>query len=136
MPKAVRFDEYGDVDVLRVVDVEHPVPRPGQVLIRVRAAGINPGEAAIRRGSCTIGGRRRSRPGTGATWPVSSWSSGPAVATWPSVTRCSGSVYDRASLPSWWWSMPVTWSPSCGCPGTWPGRCSSPAPPRGPPCMR
>jgi NADPH:quinone reductase-like Zn-dependent oxidoreductase len=50
MPRAVRFDRYGDVDVLNVVDVERPVPEPGEVLVRVRAAGINPGEASIRKG--------------------------------------------------------------------------------------
>ncbi len=49
--KAVRFNEYGDVDVLNVVDVPRPVPGPGQVLVRVRAAGINPGEAKIRSGA-------------------------------------------------------------------------------------
>jgi NADPH:quinone reductase-like Zn-dependent oxidoreductase len=48
--KAVRFDEYGDVDVLKVVDVPKPAPGPGQVLVRVKAAGINPGEAKIRDG--------------------------------------------------------------------------------------
>jgi NADPH:quinone reductase-like Zn-dependent oxidoreductase len=50
MPLAVRFDEYGDVDVLNVVEVSRPVPGPGQALIRVIAAGINPGEASIRKG--------------------------------------------------------------------------------------
>jgi NADPH:quinone reductase-like Zn-dependent oxidoreductase len=50
MPKAVRFDEYGDVNVLRVVEVARPVPGPGQVLVKVRAAAVNPGETAIRRG--------------------------------------------------------------------------------------
>ncbi|MFG2197000.1 NADP-dependent oxidoreductase [Streptomyces sp. NPDC048639] len=50
MPRAVRFDEYGGVDVLRVEEVERPSPGPGQVLVEVRAAGINPGEAAIREG--------------------------------------------------------------------------------------
>jgi len=48
--KAVRFDEYGGLDVLKVVDVPKPEPRPGQVLIQVKAAGINPGEAKIRAG--------------------------------------------------------------------------------------
>jgi NADPH:quinone reductase-like Zn-dependent oxidoreductase len=48
--KAVRFDEYGGIDVLKVVDVPRPVPRAGQVLVRVKAAGINPGEAKIRVG--------------------------------------------------------------------------------------
>jgi NADPH:quinone reductase-like Zn-dependent oxidoreductase len=50
MPVAVRFDEYGDVDVLKVVDVPRPVPGPGQVVVKVVAAGINPGEASIREG--------------------------------------------------------------------------------------
>jgi NADPH:quinone reductase-like Zn-dependent oxidoreductase len=50
VPRAVRFDEYGDIDVLQVVEVVNPVPGRGQVLVKVVAAGINPGEAAIRRG--------------------------------------------------------------------------------------
>jgi NADPH:quinone reductase-like Zn-dependent oxidoreductase len=49
--KAVRFDHYGDVDVLDVVDVAAPVAGEGQVVVRVEAAGINPGEAAIRSGA-------------------------------------------------------------------------------------
>jgi NADPH:quinone reductase-like Zn-dependent oxidoreductase len=49
--RAVRFDHYGGVEVLNVVDVEDPVPGPGQMLVRVKAAGINPGEAKIRDGS-------------------------------------------------------------------------------------
>ena len=48
--KAVRFDEYGPVAVLDVRDVPTPEAGPGQVLIRVKAAGINPGEAKIREG--------------------------------------------------------------------------------------
>jgi len=48
--KAVRFDEYGGVDVLDVREVDDPVARPGRVLVAVRAAGINPGEIAIREG--------------------------------------------------------------------------------------
>ena len=50
MPKAVRFNQYGGLDVLQVVDVERPVPGSGQVLVNVKAAGINPGEASIRKG--------------------------------------------------------------------------------------
>ena len=50
MPRAVRFEHYGPIEVLQVVDVERPEPGPGQVLVRVRAAGINPGEASIREG--------------------------------------------------------------------------------------
>jgi NADPH:quinone reductase-like Zn-dependent oxidoreductase len=48
--KAVQFDKYGPADVLKVVDVPQPVPMAGQVLVRVKAAGINPGETKIREG--------------------------------------------------------------------------------------
>jgi NADPH:quinone reductase-like Zn-dependent oxidoreductase len=51
MARAVRFDDYGGIDVLKVVDVEAPVPEAGQLLVRVKAAGINPGEAKIREGA-------------------------------------------------------------------------------------
>ncbi|MGH3402594.1 MAG: NADP-dependent oxidoreductase [Streptosporangiaceae bacterium] len=50
MPKAVRFDEYGGAEVLKVVEVPRPVPGPGEVLVQVKATGINPGEAKIRDG--------------------------------------------------------------------------------------
>jgi NADPH:quinone reductase-like Zn-dependent oxidoreductase len=51
MPKAVRYDGFGGIDVLRVDEVERPIPEDGQVLVRVKAAGINPSEAAIRTGA-------------------------------------------------------------------------------------
>jgi NADPH:quinone reductase-like Zn-dependent oxidoreductase len=48
--KAVRFDAYGGVDVLQVRQVEDPVAGPAEALVAVKAAGINPGEIAIREG--------------------------------------------------------------------------------------
>ncbi|MCV7330434.1 NADP-dependent oxidoreductase [Mycobacterium cookii] len=49
--RAVRFDRYGGRDVLYVAEIDRPVPGAGEVLVEVRAAGINPGEAAIRSGA-------------------------------------------------------------------------------------
>jgi NADPH:quinone reductase-like Zn-dependent oxidoreductase len=49
--KAVKFDHYGDIDVIEVRDVPRPSPGPGEVLVEVKAAGINPGEAMIRKGA-------------------------------------------------------------------------------------
>ena len=49
--RAVRFDQYGDIDVLDIVDVAAPVAGEGQVVVRVEATAINPGEAAIRSGA-------------------------------------------------------------------------------------
>ena len=48
--RAVRFDRYGGTDVLQVVDIPLPEPGEGEVLVEVRAAGINPGEISIREG--------------------------------------------------------------------------------------
>jgi NADPH:quinone reductase len=50
MAKAVRFDHYGGRDVLYLAEVEVPHPAAGEVVVRVEAAGVNPGEAAIREG--------------------------------------------------------------------------------------
>lgn len=49
--RAVRFDRYGGREVLYVADIDMPAPGPGEVVVEVRAAGINPGEAAIRAGA-------------------------------------------------------------------------------------
>jgi NADPH:quinone reductase len=51
MSRAVQFDHFGDVDVLEVVEVPTPRPGPDRVVVEVRAAGINPGEALIRVGA-------------------------------------------------------------------------------------
>jgi len=50
MGKAVQFDSYGGIDVLEVRDVPRPTAGAGEVLVEVKAAGINPGEAMIRQG--------------------------------------------------------------------------------------
>jgi NADPH:quinone reductase-like Zn-dependent oxidoreductase len=51
MPKALQFDLYGGIDVLVVRDVPRPVPGADEVLVEVRAAGINPSESVIRSGA-------------------------------------------------------------------------------------
>ena len=39
--KAIRVEQYGGPEVLRLVDVPIPEPGPGELLIRVEAAGVN-----------------------------------------------------------------------------------------------
>ena len=51
MGRRVQFGRYGAPDVLHVADVPRPSAGDGQVLVRVAAAGINPGEIAIRSGA-------------------------------------------------------------------------------------
>ena len=49
--KAVKFDSYGDVNVLYLAEVPIPEPATGEVAVRIKAAGINPGENSIRSGA-------------------------------------------------------------------------------------
>ena len=48
--KAIQFENYGGPDMLHVVDVEAPRAGPGQVRIRVHAAGVNPSDWKRREG--------------------------------------------------------------------------------------
>lgn len=48
--KAVRFNQFGAPEVLDVVEADLPAASATEVVVQVRAAGINPGEASIREG--------------------------------------------------------------------------------------
>ena len=48
--RAVRFERYGETDVLQVVEVPRPRAAAGRAVVQVKAAAINPGEASIRKG--------------------------------------------------------------------------------------
>lgn len=47
---AVKFDHYGGLDVLHLEKIPLLAPGQGEALVKVKAAGINPGETAIREG--------------------------------------------------------------------------------------
>ena len=48
--KAARFHEYGPPQNLVVEEVDRPQPGPGQLLVRVRAAGVHPFDWKVRQG--------------------------------------------------------------------------------------
>ena len=48
--RAVQYDQFGDIDVLEVRSIKLPVLEANQVLIKVKTAGINPGENGVRGG--------------------------------------------------------------------------------------
>ncbi len=49
--KAIRVHEYGEPDVMRLEDIADPKPAPGQVVVRLHAAGVNPVDSYIRAGA-------------------------------------------------------------------------------------
>ena len=48
--KAAQINEYGDTSVINVVDTDKPQVQSGQVLVEVKAAGLNPVDSMIRMG--------------------------------------------------------------------------------------
>ncbi|MFG2779578.1 zinc-binding alcohol dehydrogenase family protein [Streptomyces prunicolor] len=61
--RAVRIDEFGGPEVLVPVEVPDPVAGPGQVLVRVAAAGVNRADALIRSGNYHRAGKPPLIPG-------------------------------------------------------------------------
>jgi NADPH2:quinone reductase len=48
--KAIHVHEFGGPEVLQLEEVLTPQPGPGEVLVRMQAAGVNPVETYIRAG--------------------------------------------------------------------------------------
>src|SRR5579859_1754734 len=49
--RAIVYDRYGPPEVLRVAEVERPVPKDGEVQIRAHATTVNRTDVAIRSGA-------------------------------------------------------------------------------------
>src|SRR2546430_15688329 len=63
--RAVVYDRYGPPDVLRLEEVERPVPKADEVLIKIHATTVNRTDCAVRAAkpfiSRFVTGLRRSR---------------------------------------------------------------------------
>jgi NADPH2:quinone reductase len=79
--KAIVVEEFGAPDVLRVSELPDPRPGPGEVVVRVRAVGVNPVDAYRR------SGRYRNLPALPYT--PGSDAAGEVVETGEGVTRWS-----------------------------------------------
>lgn len=60
MARAIVYTELGSPDVLQLIDIPDPVAGPGEVVVKIEAAGVNPLDAKLRRGA---------RPGPPITAP-------------------------------------------------------------------
>ena len=68
--KAIRVRAFGDPSVMVVEDVADPTPGPGQVVVNVKAAGVNPVDTYIRSGNYALKPDLPYTPGSDAAGVV------------------------------------------------------------------
>lgn len=95
--RAVRYHEFGDLDVLRIEEVPRPRPGAGEVLVAVAAAGINPGEASIRSGALAEVFPSTFPSGQGSDLAGTVVEIGVDVTGWAPGDEVIGFVEDRSS---------------------------------------
>jgi NADPH:quinone reductase-like Zn-dependent oxidoreductase len=78
--KAIFFEQHGEIDTLKYADLPQPEPKPGEALVRVRAASLNHLDIWVRRGwpglrldmphitGSDVAGEIVSVNATGSTW--------------------------------------------------------------------
>jgi NADPH2:quinone reductase len=70
--KAIRVHEFGGPEVLKLEEVPTPKPGPGEVLVRVHAAGVNPYDTYMRAGTYAVKPPLPYTPGSDAAGVVES----------------------------------------------------------------
>ena len=68
--KVIQVHKFGGPEVLEIHEVPTPKPGPGQILIRVHAAGVNPNDTYMRNGTYAIKPELPYTPGSDAAGMV------------------------------------------------------------------
>jgi NADPH2:quinone reductase len=90
--KAVRVHKFGGPEVLQLEVVSDPQPASDQVVVRVRAAGVNPVEAYIRAGTYAMKPKLPYTPGQDAAGEIS------AIGSDVKKVKVGDRVYTSGSL--------------------------------------
>ncbi|MEV7415027.1 NADP-dependent oxidoreductase [Streptomyces sp. NPDC089919] len=91
--RAVIQKSFGGPEVLEVTEAERPVPGPGEILVKVHAAAVNPVDLAVRSGALPLLGE----PPYGVGWDIS----GVVEETGPDAGFAVGDeVYGMPSFPA------------------------------------
>src|SRR6267142_4954565 len=104
--KAIRVEEFGEPEVMRLIDVPEPQAGPNELLVRIRAAGVNPVDTYIRAGKYAAkptlpytpgkdgaGIVERAAPGFEEGEPV--FLCGPISGTYAELTTCNAANAHR-----------------------------------------
>jgi NADPH2:quinone reductase len=78
--KAILVRQFGGPEVLQITEVDTPKPGPGQVLVRIKAAGVNPADTYMRTGTYAVKPALPYTPGFDGAGIVESV--GPDVSAW------------------------------------------------------
>jgi NADPH2:quinone reductase len=109
--RRIRVYEFGGPEVLRIEDAADPVPGPGEVLVRVKAAGVNPYDTYARSGN--YGARTPTLPYTpgsdaaGIVEAVGTGVSDVAVGTRVFTTGTLTGAYAELTLSKRWQVQPL-----------------------------
>ncbi|WP_433060969.1 NADP-dependent oxidoreductase [Dactylosporangium sp. CS-033363] len=95
--RAVRFDGFGGPEVLYLADIPMPSPGPGEVVVAVRAAGVNPGESGIRSGALEFLYRTSFPSGEGSDLAGVVTQVGPGVTGFAAGDEVLGFSWTRSS---------------------------------------
>lgn len=90
--KAIRVHQFGGPEVMQLEDVPGPKPEPGQVVVRIHAAGVNPVDAYIRSGTYAVKPQLPYTPGSDAAGEVE------AVAPGMTSVKTGDRVYTAGTI--------------------------------------
>jgi NADPH:quinone reductase-like Zn-dependent oxidoreductase len=93
--KAAQIDRYGEPDVLRITDVDRPVPGEGEVLVRVEASSVNGHDVLVRAGGLKMISGRKFPLGTGLDFAGVVAATGPGTESYSAGDRVWGTVHPR-----------------------------------------
>src|SRR2546423_11247214 len=68
--KAIRVNQFGGPEVLKLEEISTPKPQAGQVLVRIHAAGVNPYDTYMRNGTYAIKPQLPYTPGSDAAGAI------------------------------------------------------------------
>lgn len=103
MARAIVYTEIGTPDVLHLVDIPDPVAAPGEVVVRIEAAGVNPLDAKLRRGARPsppiVEPRRVGFDGAGVVAALGEGVTGFAVGDRVAISNVLGTYATALSVP-------------------------------------